>query len=117
MGGGGAVKRFHSDEMEAAIAAFGRYCQGLVARAIGNKMDVSHFVHVAGNEDKIRGYDGRLLVLHGEIDTIIPPSHARRLLDAAESATRRLVTVGKGHNDLSFHDKYVEALKTFLSGR
>lgn len=117
LGAGGAVKRFHSDEMEVALTGFGKYCQGLVARALGRKTDFSHFVHVAGNEDNIRGYDGRLLVLHGEIDTIIPPSHARRLLDAAEAATRRLVTVGKGHNDLSFHDKYVEALKTFLAGR
>eukprot|EP00435_Cladocopium_sp_Y103_P032211 s1282_g8.t1 len=55
-------------------------------------------------------------ILHGEIDTIIPVSHARRLCDAATFATRRLVTVSKGHNDISNSAKYVTALKKFLDG-
>lgn len=83
------------------------------------------FVHFMANEDKLRSFAGRLLplvrglfstgngavsaslrILHGEIDTIIPVSHARRLLDAAEFATRRLVTLSKGHNDIFSSEKY-----------
>ncbi|CAK9100253.1 Protein ABHD13 (Alpha/beta hydrolase domain-containing protein 13) (Abhydrolase domain-containing protein 13) [Durusdinium trenchii] len=78
--------------------------------------DGDSFVHLMASEDKIRAFTGRLLILHGELDTLIPVSHARRLLDAAEYATRRLVTVSKGHNDISTSDKYVKALKQFLQG-
>ena len=79
-----------------------------------NDVDLS-FVHMLANEDKLRAFTGKLLILHGEIDTIIPVSHATRLCDAAVFATRRLVTISKGHNDISSSDKYVTALRQFLA--
>ena len=102
----------------------GELCKKLVHGALAvagglwdlAETDLGSFVHTMGSEDKLRGYTGRLLILHGELDTIVPVSHSRRLCDAAVSATRRLVTIGKGHNDISSSSKYTEMLTKFLSG-
>ena len=123
MGGGGG-SRFAPPELLAAVSQSGDLCRTLVQAAVGGdqgpqllaETDLGSFVHVMGSEDKIRGFMGRLLILHGELDTIVPVTHARRLCDAAALATRRLVTLGKGHNDISSSEKYVEALKKFLLG-
>jgi fermentation-respiration switch protein FrsA (DUF1100 family) len=41
-----------------------------------------------------------LLVIHGERDEIVPPSHARALFEAAPEPKRLHVFPGVGHNDL-----------------
>ena len=42
-----------------------------------------------------------LLVIHGEADTLIPPSHGRKLVEAATVADKRFLSIpGAGHNDL-----------------
>mmetsp|Transcript_41958 Transcript_41958/g.75126 ORF Transcript_41958/g.75126 Transcript_41958/m.75126 type:complete len:588 (+) Transcript_41958:149-1912(+) len=117
---GGSGKKFQSNE--AQVAEFGRICQELAAQALGTGKGrapaLEHFVHLFGNEDLIRGYDGRLLILHGAIDTIIPKGHAQRLCDAAEASMRKLVIIGSsGHNDLSYTEKYCQAMKTFLTAK
>lgn len=110
--------RFWSAELQEAVDRATQLCRKLVKPgmeelALEGSPD---FVHLMASEDKLRAFSGRLLILHGEIDTIIPVSHARRLCDAATFATRRLVTVNKGHNDISNSAKYVTALKKFLDG-
>ena len=45
----------------------------------------------------VQNYAGPVLVMHGELDTLIPPVHGRRLAEAARDAT--LVTLRCGHND------------------
>lgn len=110
--------RFWSAELQGAVERATQLCRKLVKPgmeelALEGSPD---FVHLMASEDKLRAFSGRLLILHGEIDTIVPVSHARRLCDAATFATRRLVTVNKGHNDISNSAKYVAALKKFLDG-
>ena len=56
------------------------------------------------------------LLLHGEHDTLIPPSEARLSLDALGSADKQLVILpGCGHNNLSEHPRYWEALAAFVA--
>lgn len=44
-----------------------------------------------------------LLVIHGERDSIVPPAHGRRLVDAHRGPDKSFVGIpGCGHNDLSF---------------
>ena len=121
MGAGGG-NRFAPPELTAAASQAGDLSRALLRSVACQELqdlltetDLG-FVHMMGSEDKLRGFTGRLLILHGELDTIVPVSHARRLCDAAASATRRLVTLSKGHNDISSSDKYVQALRKFLSG-
>jgi hypothetical protein len=58
-----------------------------------------------------------LLVLHGELDELIPAAEAERALAAAtRSVRRRLVIVpGRGHNDLAAEQIYWAALAAFVA--
>jgi hypothetical protein len=77
------------------------------------------------SDDDIAAFDpatklarGRLplLVLHGERDTLIDPSEARATLAAAGTTDKQLVMIpGRGHNDLSLHARYWEALAAFVT--
>ncbi len=49
------------------------------------------------NLSVVEGFEGPVLVIHGERDTIIPASHGRRLAEGAERGT--LVLRNCGHND------------------
>lgn len=116
---GSVEPRFWTAELQQAVEQATQLCRKLVKpgmEELGLEGPLDSFVHLMASEDKLRAFSGRLLILHGEIDTIIPVSHARRLCDAATFATRRLVTVSKGHNDISNSAKYVTALKKFLDG-
>lgn len=56
------------------------------------------------------------LVLHGARDTLIPASEARLTFESLKTADRTLVLVpDRGHNDLSLHPLYWDALATFLT--
>lgn len=56
-----------------------------------------------------------LLVLHGELDTLIPATEGRAAYDASGASDKRLALVpGRGHNDLSFHPLYWEELGAFV---
>lgn len=46
----------------------------------------------------VREYRGPVLIVHGDRDRIVPPSHARRLHEAA--ADSELVLLPHGHNDM-----------------
>ena len=53
------------------------------------------------NLRRIRGVECPLLVVHGEADGIIPPSHGRRLVEASPASAKRFHGIaGAGHNDL-----------------
>mmetsp|Transcript_62368 Transcript_62368/g.193305 ORF Transcript_62368/g.193305 Transcript_62368/m.193305 type:complete len:118 (-) Transcript_62368:158-511(-) len=105
--------RFGTAEMASALAELGGSCGQLVARA--GFPGAAHACFVRDNEDFIRGYDGRLLILHGGEDHQIVPGHAQRLCDAAEAATRKLVIArGKMQDSLRNCREYCEALKKFL---
>lgn len=48
----------------------------------------------------ISGVETPLLILHGEVDTVIPISLGRKLFAAAPGQKRMIAYEGKGHNDL-----------------
>ena len=50
--------------------------------------------------ERIAGYDGPLLQMHGTDDRLIPLDAARRLFDACPSQQKRFLEMpGMGHND------------------
>lgn len=107
--------RFGSKELLLASGALSRHCVSLLQGA--GRPGSSHFCHMRGNEDLIRGFGGRLLLLHGELDHVVPAEHARRLCDAAEAATRRLVLIaGKRFDSLRSGVEYQQSLRKFLEG-
>lgn len=56
-----------------------------------------------------------LLVLHGELDTLIVPAEARAAHDAAGTPDKRLIFIpGRGHNDVSAHPLYWSSLRSFI---
>lgn len=60
--------------------------------------------------------EARALVLHGERDTLIPPSEAELTFATLKSADKTLVLVPeRGHNNLSMGFVYWEALDAFLA--
>jgi pimeloyl-ACP methyl ester carboxylesterase len=57
------------------------------------------------------------LVLHGEDDSLIAVSEAEQSFEALANCPRTLVRVpGRGHNDLSLHPSYWQALGRFYAG-
>ena len=57
-----------------------------------------------------------LLLLHGEEDELIDPAEARASHAASASLDKRLVVIPRrGHNDLSLHPSYWEALADFVT--
>jgi fermentation-respiration switch protein FrsA (DUF1100 family) len=50
--------------------------------------------------DRIRRLRSPLLVIHGELDDIVPVSHGRALFEAANEPKTLRVVRGAGHNDL-----------------
>jgi len=123
VGAGGGLQDREPTEFNLAFLKVNEFVHKLVADALRQNAlerlvpSFEGFAHVLGTEDKLHGYDGRLLILHGMMDTIVPPDHARRMCNSAESATRRLVMIqGAGHNDLSFKSSYQEAFCQFIAG-
>ncbi len=67
----------------------------------------------------MKRYDGPLLVIHGDRDTIIPFQAGRDLFDRAPTARKTFVAVkGADHNDLHIADpaSYWAAIDGFVSG-
>jgi hypothetical protein len=65
----------------------------------------------------LQDYRGRLLVIHGEADSIIPFSRGQRVFERAVSADKVFVALqGADHNDLhADHPAYWPAIDRFLS--
>ncbi len=52
------------------------------------------------NRERIGRLRAPVLILHGEVDEIVPVGHAQALFDAAREPRRLHVVPGAGHNDL-----------------
>jgi len=64
--------------------------------------------------EKIRAYDGRLLVVHGLVDEIVPFEGSESLHAAASSRQKELVLVeGAGHNNIGHFDTYWSVQRRF----
>ncbi|CAE7225638.1 unnamed protein product [Symbiodinium necroappetens] len=118
--------RFGSRDLHMAAAAITRKARKLLAApfaGIGANMsataaatNVAHFCFMKGNEDLIQGFDGRVLILHGDVDHVVPSAHARRLFAAVSSASKRLVLAkGKRQDSLRGSTEYAEALYAFFN--
>lgn len=69
------------------------------------------------NESKIRDYRGPLLVIHGQSDPLVPPSHGRRIFELASGPKQHLWIAGAHHNDVLFSapQDYLAALQKFAA--
>jgi hypothetical protein len=69
------------------------------------------------NESRIRNYRGPLLVIQGQADRLVPPSHGRRIYELATGPKQSLWVPGAGHNDvfLTAPQDYLHALRTFAA--
>lgn len=64
---------------------------------------------------KLRASTAPLLVLHGALDTMIPPSEGVAAHEATGTADRRLVLIpDRGHNGISAHPLYRASLRSFI---
>jgi fermentation-respiration switch protein FrsA (DUF1100 family) len=62
----------------------------------------------------VRDYKQPVLVMHGSADRIIPPSHARRLANAAANPISRLIMYRVDHNTLPPDGPYWDDIEQFL---
>ena len=66
------------------------------------------------NMEKINRVNVPLLILHGDHDNLIPPSHGRALLDRF-GGKKKLVIIENGrHNDLNHFEKYHSVLRNIV---
>ncbi len=84
----------------------------------------THFPYVPGrllrypldSTRDLRRIEGQVLLIHGQRDTLIPPSHAEALLPLARHG--RMVLIPKAaHGDLQDFDSYREAIREALAGQ
>ena len=63
--------------------------------------------------DEARNVTTPLVVLHGDADNIIPPSHSLGF-EALPNVTR-LVSAGAAHNDIGAFPEYGRAIENFIA--
>lgn len=67
------------------------------------------------SDDRIIGYSGKLLQLHGEVDSIVPLCFGKKLFDSCPSTSKTFLQVpGLGHND-EWPDEFWNAVPLFLA--
>jgi fermentation-respiration switch protein FrsA (DUF1100 family) len=68
------------------------------------------------NLEKIGEVKAPLLMIHGDVDRIVPPKLGRRLFDAANEPKRWVEVEGAGHNDVVYEagQSYWETVGAFL---
>lgn len=66
--------------------------------------------------DHVARYEGPLLVVAGEVDTIVPPAQSRQVAEAAAGPSRFVLIPHAGHNDRALLDgpQLLDALTSFL---
>ena len=63
----------------------------------------------------LENYKGRVVILHGEEDIIIPPRFSKYLYDAIPTDKKEYVSIpAYGHNDIWDSDVFIERLEAFL---
>lgn len=81
--------------------------------------DMKHGVAGFDNAEKIKSLDVPTLIIHGEIDFLIPVGDAKSLYDSCGAEQKRLVVIPKaGHNDLLYRGKdlYFSAIRELIFG-
>jgi len=73
--------------------------------------------HLVSNLEKMKMFEGPVLVIHGEIDEIIPLSDGLELYQAAKNETKEMLVIrDAGHNTLMLLglEDYMEAIGRFV---
>jgi dipeptidyl aminopeptidase/acylaminoacyl peptidase len=65
-------------------------------------------------ERQIAGVSGRVLLIHGEGDTVVPASHAHRLARAASGRAELWVLPSRGHSDIHLDRALPDRLRAFF---
>jgi fermentation-respiration switch protein FrsA (DUF1100 family) len=68
--------------------------------------------HKFNNLEKIAHVKSPVIFIHGQQDTLIPPSHTERLFLKAQGKKEKIIIPGGSHNDLNSYPEYQD----FLSG-
>ena len=69
------------------------------------------------NVELLKNFSGRVLVVHGENDTIIPQKISRTLFENINSDDKKFVSVsGANHNDIFNYEDTIVAINNFLKG-
>jgi pimeloyl-ACP methyl ester carboxylesterase len=86
---------------------------GFVGVAWAFQRSVIYFLPVV---DHVNSYEGPVLVIWGEGDTIVPPDQSAAVAEAAPRS-RHVVIAGADHNDRALLDgvEFVEAVVGFLA--
>jgi uncharacterized protein len=63
----------------------------------------------------LKGFNGKVLILHGKNDYIIPPRFSKKLFNELETANKEYVLLeGRGHNDLWESNSFKDRLRAFI---
>jgi len=75
------------------------------------------FRHEIDTEADAPAITDPLLVVHGQLDTLIPPGHGQRVIEAWGGPARLVLVDGAGHNDLGGRAELRAAIEAFLRER
>ena len=92
---------------------------GPLLRLLGINLEDMGFKEEAGfrNVDKIKGFDGPTLVIHAELDHIIPFSDGKALYEASPAHDKTMLKIpGANHNDIFMRglSEYMTAIKRLV---
>jgi hypothetical protein len=66
------------------------------------------------NPSKINNVQCPVLFIHGDLDTLIPPTHSEVLFEKFTGIKKRVVIKNGGHNDLNRFEEYHEVLEVVM---
>lgn len=67
------------------------------------------------NTVALENYRGKVTIIHGENDLIIPYRYGQRLFDSLSTEKEFVTIIGSGHNDLFTHQETYVAFQDFLT--
>ena len=107
----------YKDEVDGLIIESGFAFSGPLFQLLGIDLKAIDFKEEAGlgNLDKIRKVDKPTLIIHAELDQIIPFSDGQALYDASPSRDKTLLKIpGANHNDIFVRglSEYMATIKT-----
>ncbi|MBW2063690.1 MAG: alpha/beta fold hydrolase [Deltaproteobacteria bacterium] len=107
----------HKEAIDALILESGFAHTGALLELLGINLSAIGFREEQGarNLEKIKTWDKPILIIHAELDHLIPSSDAQALYDACPSDDKTLLEIpGANHNDIFMRglDMYMEAVRT-----
>ncbi|MBW2616774.1 MAG: alpha/beta hydrolase [Deltaproteobacteria bacterium] len=109
----------YKNRIDGLIVESGFAYAGPLLRLLGINVEAMGFKEEAGfrNVDKIKGFDRPTLVIHAELDHIIPFSDGQALYDACPAPDKTMLKIpGANHNDIFMRglSEYMTAIKTLV---